>query len=455
MGLLATLNLRPRSGPVPGARAAMPKMAGQPAPMSLDAGPPSAAPPYAVGSGPALHTPDLKNLDEFFPVTLNGKTKEMIAKELEDAKLAFGEDVAQVQSLQAQYEANEKKLAPLAKTLEEMMKTPAAKLGKDIQENTNGPMVNIARRAQTALNQRNTAATLLQTIKDLADRSKSEVEEVAKRLKAAADLEKAAGLREEAAKITEAFEFFEKVLDVGLDLVAGDELAVVKSAGKLALWAGKAASGADALIAQAAALEKSAKELQDEALKQQSQSVSKLFRSLGNDAKRAQKDLAASDKALEQDAGDAQHAYDTNKNRKNKSAFKFSDFAEGVKLGAATLALLDQTAGQLQSDMKQMSSYGNDLGALLNESGKCLSHHDQARKYPDFKPDPMVVMQKTAELKAQVKAALVDIVAMKKQFSDRFEDVAEGTAFLRYRQQQWEAYYAAAQDALYSAPERG
>jgi hypothetical protein len=399
---------------------------------------------------------DMKDLDEFFPVTLNGKTKEMITKELEDARIDFGMVAAQEQAMREQYSAAEKKLAPLAKKLEEMMKTPVAKLTAELQQNTTGPMVNIGRRAQAALNQRNTAAALLETVKDLAERSKSEVEEVAKRMKASADTEKAAGLREEAAKITEVFEVFEvfeNILDVGIDLASGEEFAVAKSIGKIALWAGKAASVADALIAQAAALEKGAKELQDDALRQQSESVAKLFRSLGDDAKRAQKDLAASDKALAQNAGDAQHAYDKNKNRKNKSAFKFADFEDGVKLGESSLELLARSAQQLQDDMKQISWYGNELGDLLRAGGKCLTHHDHGEKYPNFQPDPRVVQQKTAEMKVQVKAALVEIVDMKKRIDEEFSDISEGTAFLHLRQQQWTAYYAAAQDALYSTPE--
>jgi hypothetical protein len=468
MGLLSALSL-----PLPRARAATGAAIAPKAPATLsstsdasDSGelktPPQAPKPISqpqIGATPfkggnQQREPfDMKDLDEFFPVTLNGKTKEMIAKELENARMDFGMAAAQEQAMREQYSAAEKTLAPLAKRLEEMMKTPVATLTAEIQQNTTGPMINIGRRAQAALNQRNTAATLLKTVKDLAERSKSEVEEVAKRMKAAAETEKAAGLREEAAKITEVFEFFEKILDVGIDLASGEEFAVAKSIGKITLWAGKAASGADALIAQAAALEREAKELQDDALRQQSESVAKLFRSLGDDAHRAQKDLAASDRALAQNAGDAQHAYDRNKNRKNKSSFKFSDFEEGVKLGEASLELLAQSAQQLRDDMAQISRYGNELGDLLRASGKCLTHHDHVTKYPDFQPDPRVVQQKTAEMKAQVKAALVEIVEMKKRIDDEFSDISEGTAFLRLRQQEWTAYYAAAQDALYSTPE--
>jgi len=468
MGLLSVLNLQPLPKGSPSAASRSPSAAqapampappsprqdAQPAPTiaTFNQGKPTSGP---IGFGNKDEAFDMKDMDEFFPVTLNGKTKEMIAEELKNAKLAFAEDAGQQQVVRQQYEANEKKLVPTAQRIEAMMKTPIAKVVAEIQQNTNEAMINVGRRAQAALNQRNTAATLLQTIKDLTERSKSEVDEVAKRLRAAADIEKAAGLREEAAKITEVFEFFEKVLDVGLDLATGEELAIAKSIGKLALWAGKAASGADQLIAQAAALEKDAKDLQDQALRQQSESVAKLFRRLGADMKSAQKDLAASDKALAQNAGEAQHAYDTNKQRKNKSTFRFSEFAEGVKLGQASLDLLDESARELQNDMKQIAAYGNELGDLLRASGKCLSHHDKGPKYPNFQPDPQVVLKKTAEMKAQVKAALVEIVDMKKRIQDEYSDIGEATAFQRFRQKQWTDYYAAAQDALYSAPEPG
>jgi hypothetical protein len=101
-----------------------------------------------------------------------------------------------------------------------------------------------------------------------------------------------------------------------------------------------------------------------------------------------------------------------------------------------------------------MSSPSTPLD-LLQAGGKCLTHHDHAQKYPNFQPDPRVVQQKTAEMKVQVKAALVEIVDMKKRISDEFSDMSEVRSFQLYRQKQWTAYYGSAQDALYSAPDPG
>src|SRR4051794_26541736 len=104
MGLLSVLNLQPlpKGSPSAASRSrtaahapAMPappsaRQDAQPAPTiaTFNQGKPTSGP---IGFGNQDEAFDMKDIDEFFPVTLNGKTKEMIAEELKNAKLAFAE----------------------------------------------------------------------------------------------------------------------------------------------------------------------------------------------------------------------------------------------------------------------------------------------------------------------------------------------------------------------------
>lgn len=375
----------------------------------------------------------------FKNVAIDGKTIALIDAEAEKArrwKARIDENVAVY--LDA-WKDLEKGILPFAKKVETAMKLTPAQVKADIHKHVSSRARHLGRDALLEQDNTGTAKIVQQLLGVLLKDGHGQIDVAVQAVMAHATQVEAEELKAKVAEVKGAFEKVFKIAEILMD---------PKEAGL------KVVSLATDLAIDASALKKRAEELEalgkrqqtavlDAALARAREFCTDLDTVIADLSKRLAK--TASHQA--QLSGEAEGAYDNDAHddkSKGKPAFAFDGIAKGVRIAEGSLQPLQKTAGEVRDAMVAVSDYGH----FLHSHGREPAHKDKLQL--EFDVD---YQRQLAALKKRIDDALAESPRLMNELRKTLTDLEAKVAKAGERFDKWTAFYAMAQDALYTAPE--
>lgn len=371
-------------------------------------------------------------------VTVDGKTVAMIDAEAAKARRWQSRVDANVAVYLDAWNDLEKGILPFAKKVGDGMKLTPAQVKADIHKHVSSRARRLGRDALLEQDNTGTAKIVQQLLGVLLKDGDAQIDVALQAITANQTKIRAEELK---AKVEEMKSAFAKIMGVAEILMNPMEagMKVVSMATELAI-------DTSSLKKRADELEELAKRQQatmlEAALARASAYCTNLDQVVGDLSRRLAK--TASHQA--QLSGEAEGAYDNDAyddKSKGKPKFAFDGIGKGVRIAEGSLQLLQKMAGELRDAMVAVADYGH----FLHSHGKDAA---KGKLDPAFDAD---YQRQVAVVKKRLDDAMAESPKLLKELRKTLTDIEQKIAKASERFDKWTAFYAMAQDALYTAPE--
>ena len=372
--------------------------------------------------------------------SFDGRTMAMLEKEVTKARAYRARVGENFEVYLDSWNSIEKGLVPYAAKVEAAMKLKPADVAADIRGHVSSRARQLGRNALVEQDTAGIGDIVQQLVGVLLKDGHAQIDVAAEAIEANKTRVHAEELK---AKVAEMKEAFERVMKVAEIIAKPHEAAL-----KIISLAGDLAIGASSL-------KKRADELSELANRQQASMLESAFKRANDYCTNLEKvvlnlknRLTKTADHLAQLSGEAEGAYDNDSNadrNKPKAKFHFDGINKAVKIAEGSLEALNTMADELRSGIIVV----NDLDHWLHTHGRSdVARRDGMR--PELDPD---YAKQVALVKARMDEAMAEAPKMLKELRKQLTDIEARIAKASDRFDKWTEFYAAAQDALRTAPE--